>query len=440
MDKRPNFLFFLPDQHRADWMGCVSEQLPLRTPHIDRLAGEGTRFTRAMTPSPVCSPARACLANGMDYDRCGTAGVHENTPLDKRTYYQALRDKDYRVAGVGKFDLHKADMEWGMDGRSMLAEYGFTDGMDSEGKGDAIWAFRKAGSPRGPYLKFLQDRGLLDDHLAMFEPGSDNLLFEATTRLPDDAYCDNWIAQNGLDILDSFPREQPWHLVVNFAGPHDPYDVTESMREGWKDADFPAPVDNDGDDPGVIRLRQQNYAAMIENIDFQIGRYLRVLESRGELDNTLIVFSSDHGEMLGEHNRWQKSTWYRGAVDVPLIVRGPGVRSQVSEALVGFHDIGATLLDYAGADALPGADARSFRSVLEAGGRQHRAFLKSGLDDWRLAFDGRFKLVYQQSGDSLLFDLLNDSHEMENLAERYPCKVRQLLRYVEKNPSWCRPP
>jgi arylsulfatase len=216
-------------------------------------------------------------------------------------------------------------MDWGLDGKNMLSEYGFTDGIDSEGKGDAIWAYRKEGKPKGPYLKFLEERGLLDDYLSIYDPDSENLLFEAANPLPDHAYCDNWIAQNGLDLLSSFSKDQPWHLVVNFAGPHDPYDVTEAMSDRWKDAGFPLPVDNDEDDRETIRLRQQNYAAMIENIDIQIGRYLELLDERGELDNTIIVFSSDHGEMLGEHNRWAKSVWHEGAVKIPLIVSGPSV-------------------------------------------------------------------------------------------------------------------
>ena len=440
---QPNFLFLLPDQHRADWIGCASD-LPLKTPHIDGLAKQGTRFTHAMTPSPVCSPARACLANGMDYDNCGTANIYENTPLDKPTYYQALRDVGYRVAGVGKFDLHKADMDWGLDGKNMLSEYGFTDGIDSEGKGDAIWAYRKEGKPKGPYLKFLEERGLLDDYLSIYDPDSENLLFEAANPLPDHAYCDNWIAQNGLDLLSSFSKDQPWHLVVNFAGPHDPYDVTEAMSDRWKDAGFPLPVDNDEDDRETIRLRQQNYAAMIENIDIQIGRYLELLDERGELDNTIIVFSSDHGEMLGEHNRWAKSVWHEGAVKIPLIVSGPSVppsqqsgtagRVKVSEALVSLHDIGATLLDYAGAEPLPGADARSFRNVLEGGTTRHRKVLTSGLNNWRLVFDGRFKLVIRQKKNPLLFDLREDPEEVENLADKYPCKVRQLEEWLALDP------
>ncbi|QXD26093.1 sulfatase-like hydrolase/transferase [Opitutia bacterium ISCC 51] len=418
-------MFFIPDQFRVDWMGCASD-LPVNTPNIDRLAAEGTRFTRAITPSPLCSPARACLATGMDFKNCGAPTIYDNLPLNRRTYYQSLRDSGYHVAGVGKFDLHKADLDWGVDGSMLLDEYGFSEGNDSEGKGDAIWSYRKEGVIKGPYIKYLSDHGLLDKHLSMYEHSTGNLLFEAVTELPDEAYCDNWIAQNGLDRLQEFSKEQPWHLVVNFAGPHDPYDVTTTMREQWQDVDFPSPVDNDQDDPELILLRQQNYAAMIENIDSQIGRYLDLLEERGELENTVIIFSSDHGEMLGDHNRWQKSIWYGGSVDVPLVVSGAGVGCQVSGALVSFHDIGATILDMAGAEPLPKSDASSFAPVLCGKSQIHRRVNKSALNDWKLISDGRFKLVLKEGEDPLLFDLKTDPNETNNLASEFPCKVVQL--------------
>lgn len=425
MEKRPNFLFFVPDQFRADWLGCASD-LPVKTPNIDRLAAQGTRFTQAMTPSPLCSPARACLATGMDFENCGAPTIYDNTPLKKKTYYQSLRDVGYHVAGVGKFDLHKADLDWGVDGSMLLEEYGFSEGIDSEGKGDAIWSYRKEKVVKGPYIKYLKGQGLLDKHLSMYEHSTGNLLFEAVTDLPDEAYCDNWISQNGLDMLGGFSNKQPWHLVVNFAGPHDPYDVTSAMRERWSDVDFPAPINNDQDDPEEIRLRQQNYAAMIENIDTQIGRYLDLLEERGELDNTVIIFSSDHGEMLGDHNRWQKSIWYRGSVDIPLILKGPGIAKQSSRALVSFHDIAATMLDLAGAEPLEDGDARSFEPVLTGENQIHRRVNKSALNDWKLVSDGRFKLVLREGKDPVLFDLKTDPEEIHNFASEFPCKVDQL--------------
>ena len=425
MTTRPNFLFLFSDQHRADWLGCSSD-LPLKTPHIDGLANKGTQFTHAITPSPICSPARACLATGLDFEHCGVATIHENLAIDKNTYYRSLRNSCYEVVGVGKFDLHKADMDWGLDGKMLLEEYGFTDGIDSEGKGDAIWAYRKEGRPKGPYLKYLEGRGLLEDYVGIYKPESESLLFEAINPLPDDAYCDTWIAQKGLDFLKSFSREKPWHLVVNFAGPHDPYDVTESMRQRWEGVNFPSPVANNSDDPEIIQLRQQNYAAMIENIDSQVGRYIELLVERGELENTIIVYSSDHGEMLGDHNRWQKSVWYQGSVGVPLVVSGPGVQCQVSNALISVHDIGASFLDYAGVDGLQEADAASFRNVLQGEAKHHRRVLKSALGDWRMVFDGRFKLVLREGEETLLYDLKEDPGEIEILSEKFPCKVRQL--------------
>ena len=113
--QKPNILFVLPDQHRPDWLGC-NPDLPVRTPNLDRLARNGIRFTNAFTPSPLCSPARACLAAGRDYGRCGVRNNRQNTPLSLPTYYQALRDAGYEVAGVGKFDLHKPDLDWGLEG------------------------------------------------------------------------------------------------------------------------------------------------------------------------------------------------------------------------------------------------------------------------------------------------------------------------------------
>lgn len=379
-----------------------------------------------MTPSPLCSPARACLANGMNYANCGVVGLNENTPLTKLTYYQKLRGAGYHVAGVGKFDLHKADMDWGTDGQRLLHEYGFSEGIDSEGKGDAIWAYRQENKPRGPYLQFLKEQDLLERHLSMYEHSTGNLLFEAVTSLPDEAYCDSWIARNGLDLLDNFSADRPWHLVVNFAGPHDPYDVTSSMRERWKAVQFPGPVDNDSDDPEVTLLRRQNYAAMIENIDSQVGLYLKLLEKRGELDNTIIIYTADHGEMLGDHNRWQKSVWYDSSVRIPLIITGPGITKQESKALVSFHDVGATLLYFAGLEMLPGSDARSFCPVLTGESKRHRRVLESALNDWRMVFDGRFKLILRDGKESLLYDQKEDPGEMKNLAETYPCKVKQL--------------
>jgi arylsulfatase A-like enzyme len=423
-NKQPNILFFLPDQHRPDWLG-YNTALPLRTPNIDRLCEQGIRFTNAFTPSPLCSPARACLATGRDYHRCGVENNHQRTPLSFPTYYRHLRDAGYEVASVGKLDLHKPDRDWGLDGSNLLREYGFSYGIDNEGKGDAISSYcQNRHSPKGPYMQFLKENNLAETHLAMYEPhtGKPGMLnFPAVTELPDSAYCDNWIADNGMQFLREFPHDNPWHLVVNFAGPHGPFDVTAEMRSQWENVEFPVPVDNHEADAETIAARRQNYAAMIENIDTHVGRMVDLVRQRGEWENTIIVYASDHGEMLGDHGRWAKSIWYTPATGVPLIVSGPGIRSgDCSDALVSLHDLAATFLDYARAKPLPDADTRTLRGNLEGRDENHRGHIVSALNEWRMIFDGRYKCVIGANPSPMLFDTREDPHEMRNCAETHP--------------------
>jgi arylsulfatase len=434
-DDRPNILFFLPDQHRPDFLG-LNPTLPVRTPHIDALAREGTRFVNAITPSPLCAPARACLASGRAYADCGVRDNQDDYPLDLPTHYAALRDAGYYVAGVGKFDLHKNTHDWGLDGARLLPEWGFTEGIDNEGKLDAVHS--GAALPKGPYMAYLHERGLAEAHVRDFRDrrhvqevnGRRVVEFDTfPTPLPEEAYCDNWIAENGLRLLRDFPRDRPWHLVVNFTGPHSPWDVTPAMYERWRNVDFPPPHANETGNAAPHQQVRRNYAAMIENIDRHVGRFLAAVEDRGERDRTLLVYSSDHGEMLGDHGLWGKQTYYQASVGIPLVIAGPGVRrGATSTALVPLHDVAATFLDYAGAPPLPAIDARSLRAVLTGQRADHRPVAVSALLNWRLAFDGRYKLVQEQAASPRLFDLWHDPNEDTNIAAQSTADVTRLTQ------------
>jgi arylsulfatase A-like enzyme len=311
----------------------------------------------------------------MEYDRCGVADNSLDFPLGALTYYQLLRDGGYHVMGCGKLDLHKASPIWGIDGKGRLAEWGFSDGIDNAGKHDAM-----AGAliPKDPYMAFLHAEKLAQTHVEDFKKRKG---YNATfpTPLPESAYCDNWVARNGLDLLQRAPKGKPWHLVVNFTGPHPPMDITRRMDEICRNRDFPQPNGCTEFTLAEHVAIRQNYAAMIENIDRWIGIYVETLKKRGELDNTLIVFCSDHGEMLGDHDRWGKTYPFAPSVGVPLVIAGPGVKRGVrSDALASHIDIGATFLDYAGVAHPKQMESRSLRPVLEGRTAKHRDVLLSG--------------------------------------------------------------
>jgi arylsulfatase A-like enzyme len=357
--KRKNILFLLPDQHRGDWLpyekeifhSMGNEEIPLRMDNVRRLMEQGTVFTRALTNSPLCAPARACLASGRQYQNCGTFNNNFCYPLNKKTFYSVLRERGYNTGGVGKFDLHKPVLYWGREG--FLPQHktlGFTHALDSEGKYDLVWSsYYEA---KGPYSDFLHRRGLMEEHARDYIRRFFNAQDTRATNLPDAAYSDNWTGDNALAMLERLHNDdKPWFLQVNFPGPHNPWDVTESMRERWSNVDFPLPGQyplND-DEAGRANRIRRNYAAMLENIDRQIGRLLARLKELGEYENTLVVYASDHGEMLGDRGRYFKTVPYRASLHIPLVIAGPDLKAgEFCAELAQLHDLAATFAEYGG--------------------------------------------------------------------------------------------
>lgn len=430
---QPNFLFLLPDQHRFDWLG-TTPGLGVRTPHLDALGARGVRFTRAICPSPLCAPSRACLASGREYDRCGVAGNRDDYPRGQPTYYRLLRDAGgYAVVGVGKFDLHKASPIWGLNGHNSLDEWGFTAGIDNAGKRDAVSS--GAVAPLDPYMAHLHSRGLAQAHVADFRARKG---YGGTqpTPLPEDAYCDNWIAANGLRLLEELAPNRPWHMVVNFTGPHEPMDITVAMAQWYATTEFPLPHLTSGEaaslaaaglGPAQLLQIRRNYSAMVENIDRWVGAFLKAVRDRGEMDRTIVVYSSDHGEMLGDRGLWAKSQPWQPAIGIPLIAAGPGIsEGVVSGAPVSLMDLAATFLDYAGVRCPADMDSVSLRPLLEGRAQTVRSIARSGLHRFRVLFDGRYKLVRGMANGPWLFDLEADPWEDNDIAAQRPELLKRL--------------
>jgi arylsulfatase A-like enzyme len=188
------------------------------------------------------------------------------------------------------------------------------------------------------------------------------------------------------------------------------------MERTARDRTYPQPNRNTQDPPAHHVAVRQNYSAMCENIDRGIGQILAAVAARGELDNTLVVFSSDHGEMLGDHNRWGKHVPYQASLGIPLVIAGPGVRARGnSRALVTLMDLASTFLDFAGLPVPAAMDSRTLRPLLACQTRRHRSHLVAGLEGWRLVWDGRYKLIEGFEKEPQLFDLRRDPLENLNL-------------------------
>ena len=454
MKAKPNILFFFPDQHRGDWTGYYGTE-GVRTPNLDKLADRGQVFRNALTPSPLCSPARACMAAVAPYDGQGVKHNQHDVDPAKPNLYQALRDAGYRVLGCGKFDLLKGSMDWGESGRhgegsqAELHRLGFTDGIDNAGKHDFVMGYNKGRAE--PFQAFLRENNLLDVHLEDYEKrtGRDrnNYTNTAPTPLPDYAYCDNWIAANGLKLLEAAGNDEPWFLQVNFNGPHEPMDVTESMRSRWVGTDLPPPVASTQYDAERHAAIRANYAAMIENIDAHLGTYLDYLKSQGSLDDTVVIYASDHGEMLGDHDRWGKVVPYQPSVHVPLVLAGSDIEAKPdSDAWVDLVDVAKTILHLADADC-PSDNGQ----VLTAGALASRKVV--GLGGWRTIYEDGTKYVHNFDPEAArgsvgvdfdtsethaaLYDLHNDPNEGENLVADEPGTASRLraalLEAIEDN-------
>lgn len=415
---RPNFLLLMPDQWRWDWDGA--HEAELRTPNLEGLRTNGTGFPFGATvPSPLCAPSRACMASLREYD---DAGVADNYANDYRvsempTYYSALQAAGYHTMTAGKDDLTKfTRLGWRL-GKSthdaaktyLAKELGFTDSRRFLGK---IEVLSKYPEPTDPFGWYLHSRSVtlsngkavnaFTVHAACLGwKDVDPALCEDASATPQQLYQDDWTAAQAVELLQSAPAAKPWFLTVSFPGPHDPFEVTAAMASSVSGRKWPPSVDptrreapKHGGQPSSKRSRS-NYAAEIENLDRLFGVVLDAMRARGHSTDTdtVVCVLSDHGEMLGDHGGKDKKKPWQGSLNVPLVCAGPGIRRGASLRLpVASLDLGATILDLAGAKPAAGVAARSFRGLLEGANpaSRNRTVVLSGLQESDgFASDGR---------------------------------------------------
>jgi len=440
---RPNVLVLMADQMQA---AVLRPGHPCLTPHLDRLAARGVRFDRAYTPSPTCSPARASLMTGLLPHNHGVLWVTHNADADqgclrtdKPHWAPRLAAAGYRTGYFGKWHVEKTDnpahFGWQVCGHheSAMFQQRITAARAAVGETTAYHLRRDHDQP--PDYPTVLHYGVADRPMAARSLG-------ITADLAD------------AFLAESVTAARPWCCFVSTLEPHDPF---VAGREAFERYDVDAlPADDTWHDPLVDRPglyrkqaklwcsltdRQRReaaacYYASITEVDEQFGRLIGRIERAGQLDHTLIILTSDHGELLGAHGLYCKNvSAFEQVYNIPLVVAGPGVaRGVVSGARVGLHDAAPTLLEMLGLETIGSPDSRSFASVLREPGQRDGEFTRGFAEYFggrylltqRVVWDGAWKYVHNGFDADELYNLADDPREMTNLVER--AEHRERLR------------
>jgi arylsulfatase len=430
---RPNILLFMTDQHRWDALGCSGGWV--ETPNIDRLASEGVRFANAYTNAPACIPARMALATGHYPHRTGVrSNKSRKAATPRATWMRAVRDAGYGTSVFGKTHLHRTRGNL-RDRAHALHAFGL-EHVDEIGGPRAMVRCRTHLSDRwveaGVYDAYCED---------LRERYANKPWVVRPSPLPLELYPDVYVGRQAAGHLSEYEDTRPWFCWVSFGGPHEPWDTPEPYASRYDPGAMPPPVEPEPEahdrprgrlderrtpggipfEPGEVARLRADYAGNVTLIDDQVGEVLRVVEERGELDNTIMAFTSDHGEMNGDHGMLYKHNFLGPSVRIPLVVRLPPKAREaagaVCETPVELMDLGATLAELAGAAQGPDSDARSLVALLRKPSWAVRDAALSELgreamlatQEWKLAVNRRRKPY-------LLHDLRADPDERRNLA------------------------
>ena len=413
-NERPNIVYVCSDQHSHRFTGYAGHPL-VQTPHMDRIAERGVTFSNAYCGSPVCVPGRACLMTGMYASDCNSFCNSTVWDGSHPTWGTLMGEAGYPCYATGKFDLN-LDYEMGFEMMEVTN-----------------------GHCRNPDITSLFRRPLLG-----YREGSRAGMVGSIREEP---HRDGKVASIGVDFIrDQSPKiEGPWLLYAGFTQPHSPFqclqrhfdlypldqidlpDVSEEklealhpvyqMRRSNPVSSLPLGEDR-------LRRIRAAYYGMITELDEYIGDLMDALEATGQLENTVFIYTSDHGEALGEHDQWGKSTMFEGAAHIPLVMAGPGlpVGSRV-DTPVAHVDLVPTMLEVAGALAPDQLRGHSLMPLIRGEAGNHPGFTYTenhsggNITGSFMIRKGDWKYIHFTWYDDLLFNLAEDPGEHHNRAK-----------------------
>ena len=464
-DRRPNVLILMSDQHKRSCMGVAGDTTAV-TPNLDRLARESIRFTNAYCTNPVCAPSRASIMTGLYSHHLGSRGNSKPFSPKHKTVADHFSRAGYMTSLIGKMHFVDAQThgfnyklefnDWYQALGPTVKLYADEVGGPNSGAGlpqiAALW--RKEGDPWKGYLK-------PDHRLGPCAVGR-------VSDMEEESHFENFVARESIRFLENYAREnEPFFLVSSFLKPHAPFMPAKRFAEmfepeqmklspSWGKADLKhlpkevryhiedCPITPELKDPVEARKRMAYYYGNLAQMDDCAGKVLDTLRRLGLDRNTIVVYTADHGDMLGDLGLWQKFQFYEGSCGVPLMIRVPGMASSICDTPLSLISLTATIADLCQVPLSGPSDGRSFADLVrrpEVNRTYGPVFAEYNLGSQHAKYmvrDGQYKYTYWVHDIDELYDLRTDPEELRNLASepKYKPTVERLRAELF---AWHRP-
>ncbi len=419
-----NIIFLLPDQLRPDFLGCYGARF-MSTPNIDALGEKGVIYQRAVSPAPICVPARASLLTGMNSVQHGVVENYSWLRPDRATcgastWPELLAAAGYHTEAIGKMHFYPWDRSEGFahrviaeDKRHIYIHDDYATYLEAHG-------FRKYhGSEHDGYF---ENKGAI------------------ISKIPAEHQVDKWVADRACEFIENYSSDQPFALMVSFPGPHCPYDPPIKFADLYQPEDMPASIPATDDSrlfrELVIGMNKRpwnqvdytdfqdhhkrkiraHYAALVHQIDQGIGRIVAALNASRFRDDTVIIFASDHGDFLGDYDLIGKHLFYEPSIRVPLIIKTPHASDARSiDSLVSLTDVTATILTLTGVSRSGWGDSIVLPE-LGLSQTRSRDHILGATELGLMVIDTEWKLCRYKNGHVALYNLSDDPQEQHNLA------------------------
>jgi choline-sulfatase len=446
MKSKPNILLIFTDMQRADTIAALGNNV-IKTPNLDRLVKEGTAFTSCYSPSPVCVPARCCMHYGMYPQKTGLFKNGIMMEDNGKSMASMLEAAGYKTHAIGK--RHFTPVKNALRGfGSIESQEECTSDIETD-----------------DYCKWLKENNY--DYYETHGARGEMYYIPQVSALPEEAHPSNWIGNRCVDFIqESSKEDKPWMLFSSFIHPHPPFAPPKPWHKLYRSPMMPLPdVPQDseslhtwinmlqnrykyrdqGIDNNLMRNIKAYYYATISFVDYQIGKMIKALEETGELDNTLIVFASDHGEYLGDYNCFGKRSMHDASSRVPLITRFPKKfkADNICENPVSLVDILPTFASVSDADISGGDyDGKDLSDIADGAVEREFVFSQFGKNEEGIYMitNSEWKYFYSAADDmEFLFNRKTDPRETRNMAgqvfskEEKEYMKRNLLQFLKDN-------